>query len=131
MRLSIGPFGELCGLAVNEVPELIGGTTPQSATTRPFTYKLFISKKGETTKITLPDHYWNYSFLQPIQRNLFLLTACRAHLYGDGTLDRNARIFDRNGNLVRNFLLGDDIETLQVTDKDTISTGYGDEIIFW
>ncbi|MFA5268454.1 MAG: hypothetical protein WC379_10830 [Methanoregula sp.] len=127
--VSIGPEGEFCVLAVSAEMEL-HGQSYEITTSEPFTYKLFISKTGRVTEITLPDQYWNFQFFQPIQQDLLLLTTARARLYQDGTFDRNAKIFDRHGRLVREFLLGDDIACLQVTREDTIWTGYDEQGIW-
>lgn len=127
---SLGPKGEVCILAVNQPPERIDGMFPPVQTKECYDYKAIILSKGNTKEVLLKNQKWNYHFIQPIDDYNILLVCARSHLYENGTFDRNARVFDSAGNLVRAFLLGDGIQNVFVTEKNNIWTSYFDEGIF-
>lgn len=127
---SIGPMGEICILTVNKVPERIDGAFPPVHTTESHDYRVIILAKGEIKEIVLKNQKWNYHFIQTIDNDNILLVCARAHLYDDGKFDRNAKVFDRNGTLLREFLLGDGIQDLYVTKENNIWTSYFDEGVY-
>ncbi|WP_409275903.1 hypothetical protein V1499_10065 [Neobacillus sp. SCS-31] len=106
---SLGPRGEICILGVNEVPERIDGMFPPVQTETSHNYKVIILGNGYRQEVELPNQSWNYHFIQLIDENHILLVCARAELYENGDYDRNAKVFDMDGNLIREFLLGDGI----------------------
>lgn len=68
-------------------------------------------------------------FIQPIGENVLLLGG-RARRYEDGSTDKNAVFFDRNGNTVRELCFGDGIGDCITTEDGRIFVGYFDEGVF-
>lgn len=58
-----------------------------------------------------------------------LLVQSRCEKQG-AVIERNARIYNQNGQLISAFTLGDGIEQMQIDESDTIWVGYFDEGIF-
>ncbi|MBM7662808.1 hypothetical protein JOC85_003619 [Bacillus mesophilus] len=127
---SIGPLGEVCVLAVNKVPNREEGMFPPTKTNEGHDYKAIIISTGNIREIILNNQRWNYHFIQTIERENILLVCARSNLYENGTFDNNAKVFDSEGNLLREFLLGDGIQSLYVTKENKIWTSYFDEGIF-
>ena len=71
----------------------------------------------------------NIHFIQPIHGN-YLLVCARSRYIDRMTFDKNAMIFGENGQLLRQFCLGDGIEQCMVNHRNQIITGYFDEGIF-
>lgn len=130
VNIGQGPDGEILLLAVHEPPELIEDRFPEAQTERPFHYKIIRYSGGGCEEISIPDQHWNFHFVQPIDGSNYLLAAARCTRYDDGTADLNAKVYGPEGNLVREFLLGDGIEHLFVTEQNNIWTAYFDEGIF-
>lgn len=127
---SLGPAGEICLLLASSIPDLIDGSFPPTRTDEAITYKALVIKDGEYSETTIPKQKWNYHFLQPFGEDYLLLACARSTNYGDGRVDENARVFDREGNFIRSFCLGDGIGHLYTTGDGKIWTGYFDEGIF-
>ncbi len=127
---SIGPNGEICILAVNKVPERINGMFPPVQTTQAYNYKALIFSKEHCKEVVLKKQKWNYNFIQSIEKDNILLVSARSNFYDNGKFDCNARVFDSDGNLLREFLLGDGIQNLYVTNENNIWTSYFDEGVF-
>ena len=51
-------------------------------------------------------------------------------IYESGKYDLNAKVFDRSGNQIREFLLGDGIQNVYVTKGNKIWTSYFDEGVY-
>ena len=127
---SLGPRGEICILAVQNVPELIDGMFPPTKTKEKYHYKIIIRYQDGTRHIELNNQNWNYHFVQPIDDNNILLVCSRSYLYESGKYDLNAKVFDIHGNQVRQFLLGDGIQNVYVTNENRVWTSYFDEGIY-
>ena len=127
---SLGPDGEVCLLLASSIPDLIEDSFSPTRTAEAITYKALFVKDGEWSETTIPKQKWNYHFLQPLGEEYLLLVCARSINYGDGRVDDNARVFDRQGNFIRSFCLGDGIEHLYTTGNGKIWTGYFDEGIF-
>ena len=69
-----------------------------------------------------------YYFVQPFGENI-LLVDCRCS-YNGGDPDKNAYVVSLNGELIRNFCLGDGIQSVLVRPDMSIVTGYFDEGVF-
>lgn len=127
---SLGPDGEICLLLASTVPDLINGSFPPTQTDEAIAYKAIFIKDGTWSETTIPKQKWNYHFLQPFGEDYLLLACARSTNYGDGRVDENVRVFDREGNIIRSFCLGDGIGHLYTTWDGKIWTGYFDEGIF-
>jgi hypothetical protein len=127
---SLGPNREILALAVNGVRERIDGMFPPAKTSTNHHYRAVIKSIDDVRKVDVSNQPWNYQFVQLIEKNKLLIACARSYFYGDGNYDHNGKIFDFDGTLVREFLLGDGIEDVQVTNDDTIWTSYFDEGIF-
>jgi hypothetical protein len=134
VNISLGANQEICLLTVNIAPEREVGpiaTFPQSKTNSVHNYKVMIMTKDSTEEIEIPNESWNYHFVQPIDSNNNILLACaRSHYYKDGSYDKNGRVFNKQGAFIRDLLLGDGIQNLQVSSQNTIWTSYFDEGVF-
>ncbi|RDU38715.1 hypothetical protein DRW41_03920 [Neobacillus piezotolerans] len=128
--VTLGSSGEICILGVNEVPARIGGMFPPVQTKTSHNYKVIILGKEYKQEVKIKKQKWNYHFIQIIDENHILLACARAELYENGEYDRNAKVFDFEGNLIREFLLGDGIQDLYVTRENKIWTSYFDEGVF-
>lgn len=129
-HVSLGPDGEVCLLLASSIPELIDGSFAPTRTDEAITYKALMIKDGELSETTIPKQKWNYHFLQPLGEDQLLLACVRSINYGGGQVDENAQVFDRDGNFIRSFCLGDGIGHLYTTGDGKIWTGYYDEGIF-
>lgn len=109
---SLGPSGEIC------------------ATENAYTYRVIRKFERELYSLELKDQHWNFHFYQPIEHDYALLACARSYRHSDDKYDLNAKVFDKTGKLVREFPLGDGIQDLKVTDKNSIWTSYFDEGIF-
>jgi hypothetical protein len=134
INISLGADQEICLLAVNSVPEPEKGsiaTFPPSKTSSHHNYKVVIIAKNSTEQIEITNESWNYHFVQPIDNNNnILLAGGRSHYYKDNSYDKNGRVFNKQGVLLRDFLLGDGIQDVQVSSQNSIWTSYFDEGVF-
>ncbi|MCM3086695.1 hypothetical protein [Bhargavaea ginsengi] len=131
LNVSIGAKGELCVLLAEDVPDYIDGQFVPTITEETRTYRGIIIRDGNKHAFDFPGEKWNYHFFEPIDdgENLLLCSA-RSYNHGDGNIEKNARVFGHDGNLVREFCLGDGIGKLSVTEDNHIWCGYFDEGIF-
>jgi hypothetical protein len=127
---SIGPRLDVCSLFINQRPERIDGMFPQTTTEEVYTYKVIIKKFEAERRLIIYDQSWNYHFVQTIDEDNILLACARSYFYSQDKYDLNAKVFDNNSKLVREFLLGDGIQDLKVTEDNHIWTSYFDEGIF-
>lgn len=127
---SLGPSGEICALAISEEPPLVKGMFPDTNTETAYTYKVIQMSEQGLSSLELKDQHWNFHFYQPIENDHALLACARSYRHSDDKYDLNAKVFDKTGKLVREFLLGDGIQDLKVTKKNSIWTSYFDEGIF-
>lgn len=128
--LSIGPKNELCTLYVSQIPGLLDGMFPQSKTETEYDYKICVFSNDYEISVDFKNQKWNYHFLQPIYDDNYLLACARARLYKNKSYDLNAKVIDNNGQIVKEFLVGDGIQSLKVTSENTIWTSYFDEGVF-
>ncbi|KZE37118.1 hypothetical protein AV656_11080 [Bhargavaea cecembensis] len=128
LRLAIGAQGELCVLLTEHVPAYIDGMFPPTITEESRTYRGIVIRDGCKHVYDFPEEKWNYHFFEPIDHgeNLLLCSA-RAYHHGDGKIEQNARVYSTDGQLLREFCLGDGIEHLSVTPDNHIWCGYFDE----
>ncbi|MCW1927807.1 hypothetical protein [Bhargavaea beijingensis] len=131
VSVAIGAGGELCVLFTKEIPPLAEGMFPQAVTDNPIAYRAVVIRGGTRTVTDLPREKWNYHFFETIDEGRhLLLCGSRSYHHGAGNIERNARVYTEDGQLVRRFCLGDGIGHLSVTPDNHIWCGYFDEGIF-
>jgi len=81
------------------------------------------------TLVNLGYHKMNFHMIQPIQDNILLLGA-RCRYNEEHGPEKNALIVDLQGNIIKEFCLGDGIEDCIVTEQGNIITSYFDEGVF-
>lgn len=128
VSLSIGPKYDYHVLAVsNPSPKkdeiFLRGVKEQN-------YRIISIYYDFVSAIDLYNQKHHYHFIQPIENEYILLASARSRYYSENQFDLNGKVFDQNGNLIREFLLGDGIQNLAVTSDDIIWTSYFDEGIF-
>ncbi|WP_010243293.1 hypothetical protein [Acetivibrio cellulolyticus] len=127
VSISIGPDNGYYILAVNNIPPRINGRFPQIQTSTIHNYKVIIVQWENVYTVNIDNQKWNYHLVQPIGNDRVILACARARYYGRNKYDLNGKIFDLNGTFIKEFLLGDGIEDLKVTENDVIWTSYFDE----
>jgi hypothetical protein len=126
-RTSLGPRGEICALAVNEDPSPDLEMSFDVDTKTAYTYKIIRQSEHALQSWELKARYGHFYFYQPIGPDFALLVCARSQRYSQDRYDLNAKVFDTTGTLIREFLLGDGIQDLKVTDTSSIWTSYFDE----
>ncbi|MGW9572493.1 hypothetical protein [Paenibacillus terrae] len=89
------------------------------------TYKVLIIDNN-IEEVCIEGQQFNYHYVQPLNHHL-LLVGARCHYYGPSQYDLNGKIIDYEGHTVNELLLGDGIQSVQVTEEGTIWTSYFDE----
>ncbi len=124
-----GHDGLAYALLMNQIPERKQGMFVQTELEQRYTYKVLVVSEHYIEEIIIPDQQYFYHFVQPLHEHM-LLVGARAAYHGQDRFDRNARVWSRNGVKVRDFLLGDGIQNVQVTREGTIWTSYFDEGVY-
>ncbi|AXI00352.1 hypothetical protein DV702_11855 [Sporosarcina sp. PTS2304] len=130
VSIAIGHDNDLFILLAEERPPLINGCFPATVTEESYSYHIVHVKDGQKTIVHLPNEKWNYHYIQPIDDGHILLVGARSYYYNAQNIEENARVYDKNGCLIRSFCLGDGIEHVYVTKNQEIWTGYFDEGVF-
>ncbi|WP_053372895.1 hypothetical protein [Paenibacillus sp. FJAT-27812] len=125
----IGSDGCMYVLLINQIPVRERGMFVPTALKKTNTYKVLLVEEDYMEEVVIGDQHFNYHYVQPLHRHL-LLVGARCSYYGVGKYDLNAKVCDFKGNTIREFLLGDGIQSVQVTEKGTIWTSYFDEGVF-
>jgi hypothetical protein len=125
----IGSDGCMYVLLINQIPERERGMFVPTALKKTHTYKVLLVEEDYMDEVVIGDQHFNYHYVQPLHRHL-LLVGARCSYYGVGKYDLNAKVCDFKGNTIREFLLGDGIQSVQVTEKGIIWTSYFDEGVF-
>lgn len=100
--------------------------TPDS----PQQYRVLVLRKGELElDLSIRGERFNIHEIQPLGNNL-LLACVRSQYRGENDVDLNARLYSREGEFLRAFLLGDGLAAIQTTREGEIWTSYFDEGIF-
>jgi hypothetical protein len=107
-----------------------GTSTSRLRTNTPHDYVIIEATENYTRQYNIPNQYWNYHFIQPLPDDELLLACARAIFRRKDDFDLNASVFTHEGELKREFLLGDGIRHLQTTQNGAIWTGYFDEGVF-
>lgn len=96
----------------------------------PQRYRVLVFRKGELElDLAICGERFNIHEIQPLG-NDFLLACSRSAYRDEDDFDLNARVYSRDGTFLREFLLGDGIETIQTTHRGEIWTSYFDEGVF-
>ena len=130
VSIAIGPRNEYCVLLTKEHPPLLQGSFPQTVTEEAYAYKVVIFGEGGKRILDLPEERWNYHYVQPIDDGHVLLAGARSVYRSVDDIEKNARVYDGERRCIRSFCLGDGIQDLYVTPKNTIWTSYFDEGVF-
>ncbi|MCX7748205.1 MAG: hypothetical protein N2645_15165 [Clostridia bacterium] len=130
ISISIGADNGYYVLAVNNVPKRIDGMFQQTQTSTQHDYKVITVQYDNVYTVNIDNQEWNYHFVQPIGDSNILLVCARSRYYGHNKYDLNGKIFDLNGNLIKEFLLGDGIQDVKVSSGGIIWTSYFDEGVF-
>lgn len=91
---------------------------------------LEVTGRGSTYEVELRDLSAAFSFVQLLPGNKILVASARCMRFKDGTHELNACIYDTNGRLQSEFLLGDGIQRLQTDKSGQIWVGYSDEGVY-
>jgi len=115
------PFGQ------DEQPSW--ATFPKPRADRAYTASV-LRPGSDVERITLNDVDTTFPRLQPLPGGEVLLVGTRSARREDGSYDLNGRVFGPDGDLRREFLLGDGIEDVQATSDGHMWVSYFDEGIF-
>ena len=127
VSIAIGHHNDVFVLLEEDRPALVNGSFPATVTEESYSYHFVHLKDGQKTVLDLPEENWNYHFIQPIDDGHVLLVGARSYYHDAQNIEENARVYDKEGQLVRSFCLGDGIEHVYVTKNQEIWTGYFDE----
>ncbi len=130
LSIAIGHSNDVFVLLAKEQPPLINGMFPATVTEKAYSYQVIHLKDNQKTVLHLPEENWNYHYVQPIDDGHVLLVCSRSYYHDAENIEENARVYDKNGHLIRSFCLGDGIEHVYVTKNQEIWTGYFDEGVF-
>ena len=125
----LGGDGCVYVLLINHIPKRTQGMFVPSVLKETYTYKVLVIEDDYMEAVVMEGQHFNYHYVQPL-RNQLLLVGARCTYYGVGKYDLNAKVCNYKGETVREFLLGDGIQSVQVTEKGTIWTSYFDEGVF-
>lgn len=124
-----GADGRVYVLLINQIPNREQSMSVPAIQKQTFTYKVLIVSDNSIEVVLIGGQHFNYHYVQPLQNHL-LLVGARCSYYGIDKYDLNAKVCDYEGHTVREFLLGDGIQNVHVTEKGTIWTSYFDEGVF-
>ncbi|MBB3111534.1 hypothetical protein FHS18_003602 [Paenibacillus phyllosphaerae] len=130
VTVSVGFDHRIYVLLVNQIPERIQGMFVPSRTDQTLTYKVLTIDEENIYETTINNQTYNYHFVQPLDKDKFLLAGARTRRFSDTDYERNGKIFDLDGVQLSELLLGDGIQQVQVTLSGTIWTSYFDEGVF-
>ena len=135
VNFNVGPNGELYILlaanALDYMTESNGfASFAKIIPDDPQQYRVLVSRKGEIElDIAIRGERFNIHTVQPLGSDL-LLACARSEYRAADDFDLNGRVYSRDGTFLREFLLGDGIETIQTTAHGEIWTSYFDEGVF-
>lgn len=96
----------------------------------PQTYRVIaVSGSEKVLDVTIESEPFNIHDIQPLPNEL-LLACARSSYNGPNDFEKNGRIYSRDGEFLREILLGDGLETVQATSKGVIWTSFSDEGVF-
>lgn len=118
VSISIGADNCYYVLMVNNIHERVEKILPQTQTTILQNYRIIKVQDDNIYIIDIGNQKLEYHFVQPMWENNILLASARSEYYNESKYDLNGGIFDLNGSLIREFLLGDGIQNLQLTSSN-------------
>jgi len=135
---SVGPNGEACLLLVS--PKFEKAPFEREARKGfaifPFSKRVnhypatFVRFNGHVLQRTeLSEVDIAFPSVQPLPNGEILLVGARCH-YRQGNPEENAAVFNRTGEIVRRFVLGDEINSVQTTSPGSVWVSYFDEGVF-
>ncbi|WP_105620072.1 hypothetical protein [Vallitalea okinawensis] len=133
VNIQISRNRKILVLCINEVPERIDGMFVQAKTVKVYNYRVIEINSYNNSDIyclDLLEQKFYYHFIQSIDESNYLLVGGRCRYYSEDKQDYNAKIIDENSNLIREFVLGDGIQDVLVSNNNDIWTSYYDEGIF-
>jgi hypothetical protein len=93
-------------------------------------FAIFRFDGNRITRFDICEQNWNFHQIQPLPNGELLLVCGRSRYRAEDDHDLNGKVFDENGTLKREFLLGDGIQDVQTTLDGRIWTSYFDEGVF-
>jgi len=87
-------------------------------------------KGSEVLKTVIKNEYFNFHNVNYLPSKEILLICGRSRYKSETEIDKNARIYNSNGELIRDFIAGDGIQDVKIDTKGNIWTSYFDEGIF-
>jgi hypothetical protein len=103
---------------------------PETQTTGEYSSILSISGNSGSSELSLTGMTATFPKIELLSENEVLVVAPRCQRFSGGKYEMNAVVYNRTGKAVRDFLLGDGIEHIQVDEKAQIWVGYSDEGVF-
>ena len=119
-------FLTLAGRADYRLMNRLGASFPKLFANRSNSFRIHHFKNGAWLSVDLPATYENYHCVQPLPCGRWLALRGRAK----SVSDKNAHIFDADGQLVRSFHAGDGIENCQATSNGQVWTSFFDEGVY-
>lgn len=104
-----------------------GFSFPKLKTHSAHDFVVYEATEQYTTSYLIRQQHWNFHFVQPLPDDELLLVCARTRRRDKDDYDLNARVFTCDGQLKREFLLGDGIEQVVTTQSGSIWTSYFDE----
>ena len=135
---SIGPDGEAVALwsTAEDSVALTSTTTqpgratfPDPRTPRPVAARITVHRPGRTVVTQIPDLPLAHPMVQVLPQDRVLVVAARCRWRPDGP-DRNAMVYDADGQVVAEQTLGDGIQHVLATRGGQVWVGYFDEGVY-
>jgi hypothetical protein len=135
---SVGPAGEVVAVwtaaegleAVTSRTVSAGGALfPDPDASRPVAARITMHAPGLTAVIAIQELALAHITVQPMPGDRFLVVGARCRWRRDGP-DRNAVLYDADGQVVSHHVLGDGIEHVLATSTGQVWAGYFDEGIY-
>ncbi len=95
-----------------------------------YTFMRFDLKGNEIFSTLIKDEYYNFHNVNFLPTKEILLICGRCRYKNENEIDKNARIYSLNGDLLRDFVAGDGIQDVKIDNAGNIWTSYSDEGIF-
>jgi hypothetical protein len=135
VALNVGPDAQLYAvIALRQLDYRIatsGASFAKIKPDTPQTYRVIAFHDAELTlDLAIAHERFNIHDIQPLPNNELLLVCCRSYYKGPDDFDKNGRVYASNGQLVREILLGDGIQSVQATSDGVIWTSFVDEGVF-
>ncbi|MEA2043251.1 MAG: hypothetical protein U9N85_11980 [Bacteroidota bacterium] len=102
----------------------------KSENTKNYTFIRHDLEGNEILRTVIKDEYYNFHYVNYLPTDEILLICGRSLYESETEIDKNARIYNTSGELVRNFIAGDGIQGVKIDSKGNIWTSYFDEGIF-